>query len=63
MANTFNITLRNAIKSIIVANYHIAYAIDHPLCDGDTKFELQKLMENNKINKDILKELRNEKVF
>jgi hypothetical protein len=44
----------------------MAAAVSHPHCDSETIFELQKLMENNKINTQILKELKselNEKVF
>lgn len=62
MAHTFNVSLVNAMESIVQANYHIVTAItNHPSCDGDMLFELRKLMENNNMNTKILSELKNEK--
>lgn len=58
----FNVSLVNAMESMMQANYHIMTAIsNHRSCDGNTLFELRKLMESNNIHTKILSELKNEK--
>ncbi len=60
----FEVSLVNAMESIMQANYHIMTAItNHRSCGGDTLFELQKLMESNNIQTEILSEIKNEKDF
>lgn len=62
MAQTFDISLVNAMESTMQANYHIMTAItNHRSCDSDTMFELKKLMEANNIHTKILSELMHEK--
>jgi hypothetical protein len=58
--NDIQILLKNAIKSNLYVGYYMAAAASHPHCDSETIFELQKLIENNKTNTQILKELKTE---